>query len=136
MVPPGGRGSPTVWPRSPVGAIQGISAVAERLAVEPVAMTRIEPDGSELSWELAGMDRMVDSGPPLFIEWHSGPALHPGAATAGHDREIAGISWVEIGGEPELVSAWPGPTGADVRLVGGPAGVHRVGLGFGESVLG
>lgn len=114
-----------------------IEEVADRLGIHAEPMTRRKPDGSELSWHLAGLSRMLEDGFPFFIEWHAAEADLPGRIVVDHSVEPRGISWVEIGGGVRAIADWVGATDIDVRVTGGPAGVKRVGIvtAGGELVL-
>lgn len=105
-----------------------IDEVASRLGLVPEPMSRRRPDGVELSWRLAGLETALARGLPFFIQWEIPDEDHPGHAAGG-----PGISWVEVGGNPKDLAAWLGPNDLDIRVVGGPAGIRRVGLG--EMVL-
>jgi len=101
-----------------------IDEVAGRLGLTPVSMSRIRPDGVELSWRLAGLEAGLARALPFFIQWDIPPAEHPGH-TLG---EGPGISWVEVGGGSAGLAEWLGPNDLDVRVVDGPAGIRRVGV--------
>jgi hypothetical protein len=63
-----------------------IDPIAAVLGEAPESMSRERPDGSILSWRLAGLAGML--GPenlPFFIEWHCEPQDHPRAAPIDHD---------------------------------------------------
>lgn len=107
-----------------------ISSIGDDLGYEPLAMSRRRPDGTEIAWLLAGMDRMIDDGSPFFIEWHIDPSDHPGAMDAPHEIGVTGIAWVEMGDAGSGLAAMPGGSAVDVRLAPGPPrGVHRVAVG-------
>lgn len=98
-------------------------AVAERLDREPVAMSRVTTDGTELRWRLVGLDDAL--GParlPFFIQWELGDAPHPGAMPAGHRVEPVGITALELGGDPARLRQWIGDHDLPIRFVDGPPG--------------
>jgi hypothetical protein len=103
-----------------------VDAVAGRLGLTAEPMSRVRPDGIELAWRLAGLEVAMSTGLPFFIQWDIDPDLHPGRA-GGADGP--GISWVEVGGDAEVLAQWLGPNDLDVRCVDGPQGIHRVGIG-------
>jgi hypothetical protein len=103
-----------------------VDAVAGRLGLTAEPMSRVRPDGIELAWRLAGLEVAMSTGLPFFIQWDIDPDLHPGRA-GGADGP--GISWVEVGGDAEVLAQWLGPNDLDVRGVDGPQGIHRVGIG-------
>lgn len=82
-----------------------LEPIAAVLGETPEAMSRRRPDGSTLSWDLAGLTGML--GPdnlPFFIEWHCKPHDHPGASPVDHDVETHGITEVTIGSPGALAS--------------------------------
>lgn len=105
-----------------------IGALAERLDLTPIPMSRTRPDGLVLSWRLLGMEVALERGLPFFIEWDVPPESHPGRSAASHRSTPRGISWVELGDDRGLVPEWLGLHGLDVRIVDGDPGVHRVGI--------
>jgi hypothetical protein len=112
----------TVRPISLCLRTDQISHIAATLDEEPLAMSRETPDGTRLSWHLAGFDAMV--GPrrlPFFIQWEGD--AHPGATPAPHRLADTGITSVTIGDPGELrslVEAAPGLT------IGDGVGVQNV----------
>jgi len=89
-----------------------IDPVAAVLGETPESMSRKRPDGSILTWRLAGLTGML--GPdnlPFIIEWHCEPHDHPGAAPVDHDVEVLGIVEVTIGP--------PGPLSSTIADVAG-----------------
>ncbi|HVV37700.1 MAG TPA: VOC family protein [Acidimicrobiales bacterium] len=100
------------------------AAVAARLDSPIVPMSRTRPDGTELHWELTGIDGALVHGLPFFISW-AVDEDHPARMRVGHPSGARGIAWVEIGGDPERVRSWLGEDEAPLRLVGGDPGPHR-----------
>lgn len=75
-----------------------IQEVASLLGEVPLAMDREKPDGSRLSWQLAGLDGMLGTDNlPFFIQWHGDPTDHPGASPAPHRVTSRGIVEVTVG---------------------------------------
>lgn len=111
---------------------EDIEAVAGRLGLEPVSMSRDRPDGDPLTWRLAGLDRMLADGFPFFIEWTSDPEDFPGRMQATHGVRPRGIAWVEIGADASDLDEWVGPHDLDLRAVGGRDGVRRVAIDTGS----
>jgi hypothetical protein len=106
-----------------------LDAVAARLDLAPVAMTRSNADGELLSWRLAGLEVALTRPPlPFFIQWDMASALHPGRIRAPHGIEVRGIAWVEMAGESEELARWLGETSLDIRLVSGEPGISAVGV--------
>ncbi len=103
-----------------------IAGIATALGEVPLAMNRVRTDEVRLNWQLAGLDGML--GPeslPFFIQWEVAPEDYPGADTAPHRVEPAGISEVVIGKvtgpHASLVASVPG-----VRITRGHPGVRWV----------
>src|SRR5918995_5353715 len=92
-----------------------IAAVADRTGDRAFRMTRIRPDGVELSWRMVALDAALELGLPFFIEWDVPAEEHPGRAAATHRRPVAGIAWVEVGGDVERLDEWIGSPGPGLR---------------------
>lgn len=85
-----------------------LDAVCLRNGLEPVSMSRIRPDGVELSWRLAGLDSAISEGLPAFIQWDVGDHLLPGAAVVEHPGGEIALGGVELRGDAERLEAWIG----------------------------
>ncbi|HSR45045.1 MAG TPA: VOC family protein [Acidimicrobiia bacterium] len=105
-----------------------IVGLGRRLDLAPVRMSRVRPDGVELSWRLLGLEVALGAGLPFFIEWDVHPGDYPGRSGAAHLVNPRGISWVELGGDAERLDGWLGAHDLDLRIVDGSPGVHRVGI--------
>ena len=114
-----------------------IENVADRLGLEPMAMSRRRLDGTLLSWHLVGLDLMLEEGLPFYIQWQAADEGLPGRIAAAHEVVPTGIKWVEIGGDEARLADWLGPHNLDIRPVVGRKGVHRLGVGTaaGEIIL-
>ncbi len=114
-----------------------IAAVGRRLGEEPERMSRRRPDGVELGWWLVGLSAALTEDLPFFIQWDVPPDLLPGRDHADHRVEPAGITWVELGGEPDELAGRLGPHDLDLRIVPGDRGIRRIGIAIqgGEIVL-
>ncbi len=111
-----------------------IDAVASTLGEEPLAMSRETPDGSTLSWRLAGADAMF--GPdrlPFFIQWD--PGDHPGAAAADHAQEVGDFATVVIGDPGERAALLAGVDGIEIAAGVGVVSVE-IPTGSGSISLG
>jgi hypothetical protein len=104
-------------------------AVAARLGLEPVPMTRRRPDGAVLSWRLVGYDLMLSHGLPFFVEWDVSPADHPGRASVQHRVEPTGWMEVTLTGDPATLRRHLGDHDMPVDIVDGPPGVARIRVG-------
>ena len=106
-----------------------IAPIAQRFETPAVPSGRVRPDGSELRWELAGLEQAIATpGLPFFIQWHAGPDELPGAAPVEHRSGATGIAWVEIGGDEQTLRTRVGEDLPELRFAGGDPGVRRVGL--------
>lgn len=106
-----------------------VAVVATRLGEEPVAMSRARPDGTALSWRLAGLPgAMGDPSLPFFIQWDD-LSQHPGKTPAAHAAAPNGISWIEVAGDPAAVAARIGAAALPVRVSAGEPGVRAVAVG-------
>ena len=113
-----------------------ISSHAQRLGLEPLAMSRKRPDGVELSWHVAGLEEALGAERlPFFIEWHVDPSDHPGRAAASHAQRLEGIAWVEFGGSATAMASRLGEHELDIRLIDADPGPVAVGLRTPKGVL-
>jgi hypothetical protein len=115
-----------------VVATDDIEVIGERLGLEVSSGSRARPDGSTLTWRLAGLERaMASNALPFFVQWDGPAEAHPGAATAEHRRRPMGIEWIEVSAnEPELQD-WLGPARVaelPLRVVPGPSELRAVGI--------
>ena len=83
-----------------------LDAICMRNDLKPVSMTRVRPDGVELSWRLAGLDSAISQGLPAFIQWDVDDQLLPGTALAR--LENITLSSVEIRGDVGRLTSWIG----------------------------
>jgi hypothetical protein len=113
-----------------------LEAPPARLGLDVQSGSRLRPDGVEVRWRGAGIDRRGnDLWLPFFIAWDVPPELHPGAAEADHGVEVRGISWVEVGGDEDRLHAWLGGADVPIRVVDGEPGVHAVALALADGGL-
>lgn len=115
-----------------------VAATAGRLGTPALPMGRVRPDGSELRWELAGLEQtLADPRLPFFIQWHADPADLPGAIPIDHRSGATGIAWVELACDETTLRERVGESLAGLRSVEGDGGVRRVGIATpdGELVL-
>lgn len=101
-----------------VVATDDIDAVAGRLDLEVERKSRDRPDGSTLSWRLAGMETAMESGVlPFFVQWEGPAEHHPGAAETDHDADPEGIAWIEVTtDDKERLRDWLGEDFDDSNL--------------------
>jgi hypothetical protein len=111
-------------------ATDDLQSIVSRLDLKVARGSRTRPDGSTLSWRLAGVAHAMATGAfPFFIEWDGPPELHPGAAGADHRSEPRGIAWIEVAAEQQSLGAWLGDGGLSVRITEGPQRLVAVGIG-------
>lgn len=106
-----------------------LSGVARRLGTPALPMGRLRPDGSELRWELAGLEEtLADPALPFFIQWHARPEELPGAARVDHPSGATGIAWVEVACDERRLRerVWEPVDG--LRAIEGEGGVRRVAI--------
>lgn len=106
-----------------------VAAVAQRLGTPALPMSRTRPDGSELRWELAGLEQsLADPRLPFFIQWHVDPSELPGATPVEHRSGARGIAWVEVACEEQILRDRVGEPVDGLRAVPGEDGVCRVAI--------
>jgi Glyoxalase-like domain len=81
-----------------------IERLARRLGLALERGARERPDGSRLSWRLAGREAGLGAR-PFFIAWDS-PEMRPGLLSAPHAVEVQGIDHVEVGCSREALDDW------------------------------
>lgn len=117
-------------------ATDDIDGVASRLGLEVRWKWRILPDGSEVAWRTAGLEKALQHPAlPFFISWDVAPDQHPGRMYAG-GADAVGIRWVRVGADPGQFAEWVGDEPVPVRFGGSPR-VNAVGLSLpsGEVVI-
>ena len=81
-----------------------IERLSRRLGLALERGGRDRPDGSRLSWRVAGRDAALGAR-PFFIAWDE-PDTRPGLLSAPHAVELRGISRVEVGCSAEELDGW------------------------------
>lgn len=99
-----------------------LDAVCARLDLNPVAMKRARPDGTEMVWRLAGMKALVDHGLPAFIEWRTPEDELPGRTSVDHEVDVVEMR-VTLSGDSNTLRRWTEGAGS-IDLVEGDPGVH------------
>ena len=114
-----------------VVATDDLEAISRRLGLDVSRGARTSPDGTTLSWQLAGVARALTTGAlPIFIEWGSAD-LHPGKAEADHRQAPRGIAWIEVAGNEQALRSWLGDFDFELRFVDGAPGLTAVAIGTG-----
>ncbi|MFN2543674.1 MAG: VOC family protein [Actinomycetota bacterium] len=115
----------------PIGvclATDDIERESKRLDLEPLAMSRTRPDGTELRWRLAGLAEAISRGLPFFIQWDIAPELHPGRTPASHRVAVEGIAWVELAGDEGTIRSWVGEPLREIRITDGAPAVRSIAI--------
>ena len=95
----------------------GLDALAARLGLRPLPMSRDAPGGVTLSWRLAGLaEAMADPSRAFFIDWQIPPEQHPARDDAPHRVRPAGFARVELAGDAPAIRAWLGGEVARVHV--------------------
>jgi hypothetical protein len=111
----------------PVVATDDLDDVAGRLGLAIGDGSRTRPDGETLRWRSAGFDDpRREWWMPFFIAWDVPPSLHPGRASASHERDVRGIVSVEIAGDADRLDAWTGGAPLPFVVVPGPGEIRSV----------
>jgi hypothetical protein len=106
-----------------------IDEVAARIGHAPTPMRRQRPDGTELQWRLAGLPAAIsEERLPFFIQWDVADEAHPGRMPVQHAVSVAGIAWVEYGGEAGRMDRWLGDHDLPIRCVAEPSGPRRLAI--------
>jgi hypothetical protein len=115
-----------------VVATDDLEAVARRLGLDVSRGARTRPDGTTLTWQLAGVARALKTGAlPIFIEWGGAADLHPGKVEADHRLVPDGIAWIELAGDEQALRSWLGDFDFELRFVDGAPGLSAVAIGAG-----
>ncbi len=108
-----------------------IEGLAERNELEVQEMSRALPDGTLLSWRLAGLHDAMIRGVPFFIQWSVDVSELPGSS----DINTAGpIEEVHLGGSRGLFQSWMGEV-SGIHLKGGRGGIEKIVIRAGETFI-
>ncbi len=99
-----------------------IGAVGKRLHLKPTPMSRTTPDGVELRWLSAGLERTLTRGHPFFMQWDIDMSDHPGRLVEGQGP----IEKITISGEAGELRGWLGAEIGPVSVVDGLPGITRL----------
>jgi hypothetical protein len=109
-------------------AADDIEVVAARLGCEVEAGSITRADGSTGSWRIVGSD---DSSLPFFIAYDDADLRlrqWQDRVREARNGDFGGLTFVEVGGDPNSLRAWLGNTDLPVRFVSGGPGSHAVGI--------
>ncbi len=97
-------------------ATDDIDLECRRLDLKATTMSRPTASGEELRWRLAGIEELVTSGLPFFIQWDVDPALHPGRLPVRHPSGAVALDKVTLWGDLERLTTWVADTsGLELR---------------------
>lgn len=100
--------------------------------LEAARFSRRRPDGSELSWRLAGLEAMLAAPPlPGLLDWDD-PAAFPGRAAVEHRVAPRGLAWIEVAGDEERLRRWLGGASLPLRVVDGEPGVRAAAVALAD----
>ncbi len=113
------RGAPIGWAVRP----HDLDATVQRLGMTAFEGSRTRPNGAEVAWRMAGIDRALrEPALPWLIEWRD-QATHPGAAESPVD---AGVVRIELEGDSASLDAWLGPHTLPLNVRDGTSGITAV----------
>ena len=117
-------------------ATDDIEQVATRLGLEIEEWTRATPDGTLLSWRLAGLEVSNEHAEvPFFIQWTVPEANHPSRVTVDHRITPSGYAAITLAGDEQHVRDSLGGAVLPVRFVDGAPGVHAVNIATDRGVI-
>jgi Glyoxalase-like domain len=84
-------------------------AACARTGVDQQRGARERPDGSLLSWSMAGAEEAIPRGLPFFLRWDDA-ATNPARASAPHAAGVdpVGVAWLSWPTDPAALDAWLG----------------------------
>lgn len=84
-------------------AVADLRPIEQRLSRPSVEGNRHRPDGVQLRWRQLGVKGLLnDPALPFFVQWESGPDVHP-AADAGDELRLERLT---IAGSPDALRDW------------------------------
>ena len=105
-----------------------LDPICDSLGLTAISMSRDKPDGSELRWRLAGLEEMITTGTPFYIEWHIDPSDHPGSGPWQIDGDVE----VTLRGDMDFLQRWTADT-EGISLETGEPGIAAVELRFSDA---
>lgn len=104
-------------------ATDDLDDVCARLGLTATPGRRVRPDGTTVSWRMAGIEHAMTGGLPFFLSWDGESG---GGETPAEGRAATGISRVRLGGDPDRLREWLGDEVPGLELVGGEPGCRSV----------
>ena len=114
-----------------------LDAACARAGVDQQRGARERPDGSLLSWSMAGAEEAIPRGLPFFLRWDD-PASSPSCSVAPHAPgvEPVGIAWLSWPTDPAALDAWLGGPGHGLPFRHGAPSAAVALRGGGEVLVG
>jgi Glyoxalase-like domain len=86
-----------------------LDAACARAGVDQMRGVRERPDGTVLSWSMAGAEEGLPRGLPFFLRWDD-DASNPARVAARHAEgvEPVGIAWLRWPTDPSILDGWLG----------------------------
>ena len=101
-------------------ATDDIEGEAERLGLAVVTGSRTRPDGTVLSWRLAGTERMIlEPSHPLLLQWDVPAELHPARRAGAPEASLGRIASVGLSGDEASIGEWLGGQLLPLRVAPG-----------------
>ncbi|HIE22255.1 MAG TPA: VOC family protein [Acidimicrobiia bacterium] len=132
------------WVAQPTGEILSFDALCLRsddldgvcaeLGLEAFGMSRRLPDGFELRWRMAGVERALRDRIPFFIQWDVPLERFPGRQPVEHPDGRFELDEVILGGDTELLQRWAGEA-RGVRYEDAEPGIIALTLRGGDGVI-
>lgn len=108
-----------------------IEATAKRIGSVAIPGHRMRPDGTAVTWMLAGLEIALAEPPlPFFIAWDDAASM-PGREALDHRTDVKGILRVEVACDPHRLRSHAGDD-LRVRVVDGEPGIVAVTLATGD----
>jgi len=97
-------------------------AACTRLSLSPTPGRRTRPDGTSVSWRLAGVAEAISRNVPCFISWSERDDTFLGDAGVG----ATGIEKVELAGDTSAIRSWLGEDVDGLNVVAGEPAIRRL----------
>jgi Glyoxalase-like domain len=101
-----------------------------RLELVAERRQRMQPDGTLLTWQAAGLELSLrDAWLPFFMQWDD-PGDYPGNLPVVHPVGTCALSWLEVStADPARLARWTeGHAELPLRFGGGPDGIDAVAI--------
>lgn len=106
-------------------------AECARLSLAPMPGHRTLPDGSTVSWQLAGFPDALLRSVPCFITWETRQGRLGGSPPSG-GITATGVRSMQLGGDGDAIRSWLGHDVPEIQLVGGLPGIRELAVAVGD----